>query len=88
MKNFYRILTLVFSFFLINPADSYGQLLGQIPLNPKNIPQFVDPLPHFAGLRIPASGTMVIKYEPIDQIALSTGTVLATGTVGTARIIS
>ncbi len=83
MKNFYRILTLVFSFFLINPADSYGQLLGQIPLNPKNIPQFVDPLPHFAGQRIQASGTMVIKYEPIDQIAVSTGTVLATGTVGT-----
>ena len=50
------------------------------------IPQFVDPLPHFAaGLRVDAKagGNLIVKAVPVTQIALSTGTVLSTGTIGT-----
>jgi FtsP/CotA-like multicopper oxidase with cupredoxin domain len=68
--------------FILSVDVTFGQLVGQVPLNPKNIPQFVDPLPHFAGLRIPASDNMVIRYEPTKQVAVSTGTVLAGGIVG------
>jgi FtsP/CotA-like multicopper oxidase with cupredoxin domain len=55
------------------------------PLDPINIPQFVDPLPHFAaGLRVNAKngGNLIIKTVPVQQVALSTGTVLANGTIG------
>lgn len=83
MKNFYKILTIVLSLLLLGKNIIIGQLPGQIPLNPKSIPQFVDPLPHFAGLRVNASGgNLVIRYQPTTQIAVSTGTILATGTVG------
>lgn len=54
------------------------------PINPLTIPQFVDPLPHFAaGLRVDAKagGSLIIKTVPVRQIALSTGTVLSTGTI-------
>ena len=53
-------------------------------MKPNKVPQFVDPLPHFAGNRIDASGgDLIIKYAPVPgQIAVSTGTKLATGTVG------
>ena len=55
----------------------------RIPLNPKRIPQFVDPLPHFAGQRIDASGgNLTIRYQPTEQVAVSTGTILANGIVG------
>lgn len=61
-----------------------GQLTGQVPLNPKSVPQFVDPLPHFAGQRVDAAGqNLVIRYMPTDQVAVSTGTVLGNGVVGT-----
>ncbi len=49
--------------------------------------QFVDPLPHFAaGLRVnaKAGGNLLIKAVPVQQIAVSTGTPLATGIVGSA----
>lgn len=55
-------------------------------IDPTIIPQFVDPLPHFAaGLRVnaKAGGSLLIKAVPVKQIAVSTGTVLSTGTVGT-----
>lgn len=59
---------------------------NQVPLNPKAVPQFVDPLPHFAypGARVDATtgGPLTISMEPHQQLALSTGTVLAGGTVG------
>jgi spore coat protein A len=62
---------------------------GQVPLNPKSVPKFVDPLPHFAypEARIDATtpGTpLTIEMMPNDQQALSTGTVLPNGTVVSA----
>jgi len=49
------------------------------------IPQFMDPLPHFAaGLRVnaKAGGNLLIKTVKVRQVALPTGTVLANGTIG------
>ena len=80
-----KILPLFFVFLMYFSCSNvlYGQLNGQLPLNPKAIPQFVDPLPHFAGQRLDASGgNLTISYEPTQQVTVSTGTVLATGTVG------
>lgn len=54
-------------------------------IDPTTIPQFVDPLPHFAaGLRVnaKAGGNLLIKAVPVQQVALSTGTVLNNGTIG------
>ncbi len=63
---------------------SFAQLAGQLPLAPNSVPQFVDPLPHFAGARLDGTtgGTLTISMEPYQQIAVSTGTVLALGTAG------
>jgi len=73
----------LFCLIVFSGESVFGQLAGQIPLNPKAVPQFVDPLPHFAGLRVDASGgNLTISYEATKQVAVSTGTVLATGTVG------
>ena len=58
-------------------------------IDPTIIPQFVDPLPHFAaGLRVnaKAGGNLLIKAVPVQQVALSTGTVLPSGTVGTPGV--
>ncbi|MFT3751679.1 MAG: hypothetical protein QM800_01995 [Paludibacter sp.] len=56
------------------------------PIDPTTVPQFVDPMPHFAaGLRVnaKAGGNLLIKEQMVQQIALSTGTVLANGdTIG------
>lgn len=84
MKIFTRFLIFLLVLCFLSLDVTYSQVTGQIPLNPKSIPQFVDPLPHFAaGLRVDASGgNLVIRYQPTTQIAVSTGTVLATGTVG------
>lgn len=83
MKKVYSFLAIFVSCLFFISQNNYGQLPGQLPLSPKRIPQFVDPLPHFAGNRVDASGgNLVIRYEPTTQIAVSTGTVLATGTVG------
>ena len=54
-------------------------------IDPTIIPQFVDPLPHFAAeLRVNAKegGDITVTAKPIQQIALSTGTVLQNGTIG------
>lgn len=64
---------------------------GQLPINPMSIPKYVDPLPHFAypGGRVDATafGTpLTVEMMPTDQQALSTGTVLANGTVVGAGI--
>lgn len=58
---------------------------GQLPLDATTIPQFVDYLPHFAGLRVnaKAGGNLIIKAVKTQQVAVSTGTVLDNGTVGT-----
>jgi spore coat protein A len=57
---------------------------GQVSLDPAKIPQNVDFLPHFAGLRVDAKagGNLIIKAVKTQQVAVSTGTVLANGTVG------
>ena len=82
MKIFTQFLIFLLVLCFLSLDVTYSQVTGQIPLNPKSIPQFVDPLPHFAaGLRVDASGgNLVIRYEPTTQIAVSTGTVLATYT--------
>ena len=55
----------------------------QLPIVPNSIPQFVDPLPHFAGARVDATGgNLIVKMVPHDQIALSTGTVVTGGIIG------
>ena len=54
-------------------------------IDPTTIPQFVDPVPHFAaGLRInaKAGGDLLIKTQMVKQKALSTGTPVSNGTVG------
>jgi spore coat protein A, manganese oxidase len=64
-----------------------GQYPGsdQVRLDPTSIPQFVDFLPHFAGLRVnaQAGGDLIVRAVPTQQVALSTGTVLDNGVVGT-----
>ncbi|MDD4968311.1 MAG: T9SS type A sorting domain-containing protein [Paludibacter sp.] len=55
-------------------------------IDPTTVPQFVDPMPHFAaGLRVDvkAGGALVVKEVLVQQVALSTGTVVSTGTIGT-----
>ena len=76
-----------------NPATGCNSSAGLIinyypfagPIDPLTIPQFVDPLPHFAaGLRVnaKAGGNLFIRAVPVRQVAVSTGTVLPTGKVG------
>jgi FtsP/CotA-like multicopper oxidase with cupredoxin domain len=58
-----------------------------VALDPAVVLQFVDPLPHFAaGLRVnaKAGGNLLIKQVPVQQVALSKGTPLSTGIVGSA----
>jgi len=82
MKQF-LLLFAILCVFSLSKTKMYAQLPGQLPVSPKAIPQFVDPLPHFAGLRVDASGgNLIVRYQPTSQVAVSTGTVLATGTVG------
>jgi len=73
----------IVSFVLATLLLVSSSLQAQVPLNPQKIPQFVDPLPHFAGLRLDAKfgGNMTITMKPTQQIAVSTGTKLAGGTV-------
>jgi spore coat protein A, manganese oxidase len=84
----------IFTFFsaslvlcVLSITNTNGQFpsSGQVPLDPNSIPQFVDPLPHFAGLRVNAKvgGNLIMKAVKTQQVAVSTGTVLDNGTVGT-----
>jgi spore coat protein A, manganese oxidase len=84
-----RLLAFPLVLFILSVDVTFGQLAGQVPLKPNKIPQFVDPLPHFAGVRIDASGVdasggkLIIEYVPFQtQVPLSTGTRLATGVAG------
>jgi len=79
-----RSLLIITCFFLmVGVTEILPQVGTQVPLNPNKIPQFVDPLPHFAGLRVDATagGNMTVTMRHTKQIAVSTGTKLATGTV-------
>lgn len=82
------VLLVIISVFgvLVAPVNAQYPGSGQIPLDPRIIPKFVDPLPHFAypGGRVDATvlGTpLTVRMVPHDQQALSTGTVLPTGVV-------
>jgi FtsP/CotA-like multicopper oxidase with cupredoxin domain len=84
MKNLTIFLALLLIICFVSVDVSYGQVAGQVPLKPAAIPQFVDPLPHFAGIRVDAKTATNVYVEavPHKQVAVSTGTKLATGTVG------
>ena len=65
---------------LISINISFSQIPGsnQLPLKASKIPQFKDPLPHFAGKRVDvkSGGDIIIKEVPHRQVVLSTGTLL------------
>jgi|GEM_PF-701187 spore coat protein A, manganese oxidase len=69
------------------PAELLVQYFPfRAPIDPTIIPKYVDPLPHFAaGLRVnaKAGGSLLVKAALTQQVAVSTGTILANGTVGT-----
>ena len=72
-------------FYPLSTVDAQFPGSGQIPLAPASVPQFVDPLPHFAypGARVDATTAwtpVTIEVMSNDQQALSTGTVLPNGT--------
>ena len=75
----------IFILLFITAGISFSQVPGQLPIAPNSIPQFVDRLPHFAGNRIDAanSNSLTITVLPHQQTALSTGTVVNAGIVGT-----
>jgi len=84
MKNSTRISVIIVLLLLTITSITDAQVAPQLPLNPKSIPQFVDPLPHFAGLRVnaKAGGNLTIRMVKYDQIALSTRTVVNGGIIG------
>ncbi|HET6557822.1 MAG TPA: multicopper oxidase domain-containing protein [Prolixibacteraceae bacterium] len=86
MSRFYMFLACAFMCQL-SVTESMGQYPGseQEPLNPELIPQYVDFLPHFAGLRVNAKsgGPLVVEAVMTQQVAVSTGTELDNGIVGT-----
>jgi spore coat protein A, manganese oxidase len=87
MKKLYTHLVLVFLLLSLSILKTHAQYPGKVqePLEPESIPKFVDFLPHFAGLRVNATagGNLIIKAVMTQQVAVSTGTVLDNGTVGT-----
>jgi spore coat protein A len=87
MKRIYTILVTALFMFALNITNGRAQYpgSGQVPLDPTTIPQFVDFLPHFAGLRVnaKAGGNLIIEAVKTQQVAVSTGTLLDNGTVGT-----
>jgi spore coat protein A, manganese oxidase len=87
MEKIFTFLVVGLLIFALNHSKTWAQYPGsrQLPLDPALIPQFVDPLPHFAGLRVNAKegGKLIIKAVKTRQVALSTGTELDNGKVGT-----
>jgi len=86
MRKMNAILGISFVMSALSLSNVWGQYPGstQEPLDPAVIPQFVDPLPHFAGLRVnaKAGGNLIIKAVMTQQVAVSTGTMLDNGKVG------
>lgn len=84
MKRSLPLLVVASVMLLLNLNRLQAQVAGQIPLNPASVPKFVDPMPHFAGLRVDAKagGDLYVKVVPHTQVAVSTGTILNNGTVG------
>ena len=82
MKN---VLTIIIcSILFAGVTEILPQVGAQVPIAPNSIPQFVDPVPHFAGIRVDATGggDLYVNAVPSDQIALSTGTVVNGGIIG------
>jgi hypothetical protein len=71
MKKVFALLTMIFCAFLSGIAQPYPQpVTPPAKLDPTIIPQFVDPMPHFApGLRVnaKAGGNLLIKAVPNQQ---------------------
>ena len=87
MKVAFKMMIATFVMFAFCIAKTWGQYpgSGQQPLDPNLIPKYVDFLPHFAGLRVnaKAGGNLIIEAVKTQQVAVSTGTVLDNGIVGT-----
>ncbi len=87
MKKNFTISVFVMLMFSLSIRSVTGQYpgSGQVPLSPEKVPQFVDFLPHFAGLRVnaKAGGDLIIRAVETRQVAVSKGTVLDNGIVGT-----
>jgi hypothetical protein len=62
------LLVIVFTMMLA-AGPSWGQAPGQVMLNPKAIPQFVEPLPHFANHRL-GGAAFTVSAEEIQQMVL------------------
>lgn len=86
MKKFYTVSVSAILMFVLSILELAGQYpgSGQVPLDPNSIPQFVDFLPHFAGMRVNAKsgGNLIIEAVKTQQVAVSTGTVLDNGIAG------
>lgn len=87
MRKLFTIFVATLLMLAISNSKTWGQYpgSGQVAIDPTLIPQFVDPLPHFAGLRVnaKAGGNLIIEAVKTQQVAVSTGTVLDNGVVGT-----
>ncbi|HAH25411.1 MAG TPA: bilirubin oxidase [Prolixibacteraceae bacterium] len=84
LLHFFSVALIMITLGISNSSGQYPGS-GQISLDPSVIPQFVDPLPHFAGLRVNAKegGNLIVRAVETQQVAVSTGTVLDNGIVGT-----
>ncbi len=47
-----------------------GQLTGQVPIAGKTIPKYVEPLPHFAGIRQPVGSGLTVEMLEFQQKVL------------------
>ncbi len=86
MKKIYSVTIAALLMSAVNLTQTLAQYpgSGQVSLDPTVIPQFVDFLPHFAGLRVDAKagGNLIIEAVKTQQVAVSTGTVLDNGIAG------
>ena len=62
------LIVIVFTMMLA-AGSSWGQAPGQVMLDPKLVPQFVEPLPHFANHRV-AGSSFTASAEEIQQMVL------------------
>ncbi len=86
MKKIFTLSAFTVVMLALGITQTWGQFpgSGQVAIDPTSIPQFVDFLPHFAGLRVNAKGggNLIISAVMTQQVAVSTGTVLDNGKSG------
>jgi len=63
------LLTVVVVTVMLAAGSAWGQAAGQVMLSPKVIPQFVEPLPHFANHRMTGT-SFTASAEEIQQMVL------------------